>query len=120
MLPLLLVCSALVACSNDKPTEEPPFFEANRFGSGPLTLEELNIRIPAEVAQAINAEQEACFYEAVERRAIAAGDPADLDPDEHVYWGGTVSKADWDRHSNHMQRVLLAQGVVSWAMIDCT
>ena len=100
--------------------EEPPFFEAGRFTTGPLTLEELKIDLPDELELMITEEQKACFFEAVARRAEEAGDPAELDPDEHVYWGGNVSLEEWNQHGRHMQRVLLAQGIVSWAMIDCT
>ena len=123
----LLLCFALItaACSGGdgsggNASGEPPFFEANRFGSGPLTLDELKIDIPDEVESLMTEQQKTCFLDAVARRAEEAGDPADIDPDEHVYWGGNVSLEDWNKHSRYMQRVLLAQGIVSWAMIDCT
>lgn len=120
---LMLLALVLTACTpGDEATtgEPPPFFEADRFGSGPLTLEELNITLPDELEMLTTESQRDCFFGAVARRAEAAGDPADIDPDEHVYWGGNVSRDEWKQHSRHMQRVLLAQGIVSWAMIDCT
>lgn len=61
----------------------------------------------------------ACFFANVERRALQAGDPGELDPEAFPYWGGNVSRDEWNRHSNHMLRVLLAQAIVSWAMLDC-
>lgn len=36
-----------------------------------------------------------------------------------VLWGGEVTREEWVRHSNYMQRVLLAQAVIGWAMMDC-
>lgn len=122
---VVLLLASLSACtpadeSGSGPDGEAPFFEANRFGSGPLTLDELKIDIPDEVEAMMNEQQKVCFFDAVARRAEEAGDPSELDPNDHVYWGGNVSLEDWNKHSNHMQRVLLAQGIVSWAMIDCT
>ncbi len=120
----LFLLTMLCACSDTGSTgggaEEPPFFQAKRFGSGPLTLAELKIDIPDEIERDMSEAQKACFLEAVERRAEEAGDPADIDPDSLVYWDGNVSKEDWQKHDRYMQRILLAQGVISWAMIDCT
>ncbi len=116
----------LAACSDSVPglasgtdAEEPPFFVADRFGSGPLTLDELQITIPAEVDVAMSADRKVCFFKAVERRALEAGDPADIDPNEFPYWGGEVSRDEWSQHGNYMQRILLAQAIISWAMLDC-
>ena len=118
LLVLLSACSG--SESNGANSEEPPFFQANRFGSGPLTLEELKIDIPDEIERGLSDAEKACFLDAVARRAEEAGDPALIDPDALVYWDGNVSKEDWQKHDRYMQRILLAQGVISWAMIDCT
>jgi hypothetical protein len=123
----MLSCLALFAActdigsgsADDEASEEPPFFVADRHATGPLTLDELQIDIPDDVERWMNDSKKACFFAAVERRAIEAGDPADIDPDDFPYWGGEVSREDWSGHSTYMQRVLLAQAVISWAMMDC-
>ncbi len=120
----LFLIALLCGCSGPDATgdgaEEPPFFQAKRFGSGPLTLAELKIDIPDVIERDMSEAEKACFLEAVERRAEEAGDPALIDPDSLVYWDGKVSKDDWQKHDRYMQRILLAQGVISFAMIDCT
>lgn len=116
----LIGCSDTGSGGTEEPaTDEPPFFTADKHATGPLSLAELNIRLPDEIAKALSDSERSCFFEAVERRANEAGDPADLDPNAFPYWGGKVSRDEWGQHSNHMRRVLLAQGIVSWAMIDC-
>ena len=117
----LLSCLFLVsACSGDEPgAEEPPFFTADKNATGPLTLAELQIDIPDDVEKWMSESKKSCFMDAVERRALEAGDPAAIDPDDFPYWGGNVDRGTWSRHGKHMQRVLLAQAIVSWAMMDC-
>ena len=126
ILGMLSCLVVLAACSDngsggtdEKATDEPPFFVADRSATGPLTLDELQIDIPDDVERWMTDSKKACFLDAVERRAIEAGDPADVDPDDFPYWGGKVSREDWSQHDSYMQRVLLAQAVVSWAMMDC-
>lgn len=123
----MLACLViLAACSDnassgahDEASDEPPFFVADRNATGPLTLDELQIDIPDDVERWMTDSKKVCFFDAVERRAIEAGDPADIDPDDFPYWGGEVSREEWSQHSSYIQRVLLAQAVVSWAMMDC-
>jgi hypothetical protein len=127
LLPGLLACLLVgtgctdpsVGGTGGADSDEPPFFTANRNATGPLTLAELQIDIPDDIESFMSDAQRACFLEAVERRATEAGDPADLDPDDFVYWGGKVNREQWRKHDPYMQRVLLAQGIVSWAMMDC-
>ena len=123
---LLFATIALVACSgpdsdrpDDSPAEEPPFFTVDENATGPLTLAELQIDIPSDVERWMSKDKKACFMNAVERRAQEAGDPASLDPNDFPYWGGNVDQEEWSGHTRHIQRVLLAQAVVSWAMMDC-
>ena len=119
-LVILTACSDTVSSgADDEASDEAPFFVADRNATGPLTLNELQIDIPDDVERWMTDSKKACFFDAVERRAIEAGDPADIDPDDFPYWGGEVSRDDWSQHSSYMQRVLLAQGIVSWAMMDC-
>ena len=118
ILGLLSCLFLLSACSGDESgAEEPPFFTADRNATGPLTLAELQIDIPDDVEKWMS--KKSCFMHAVERRAQEAGDPAAIDPDDFPYWGGNVDRETRSRHSKHIQRVLLAQGIVSWAMMDC-
>ena len=116
----------ITACTESVPVEankpiaaKPEFFKADKDATGPLTLIELQINIPDEIDKTLNDSRRACFFEAVERRAAEAGDPADLDPDAFPYWRGEVNRNEWRQHSKYMQRVLLAQAIISWAMIDC-
>lgn len=116
----------VTACSGSDPgplddtaADEPPFFVADPSATGPLTLAELQIHIPADVDKWLTDRGRACFLQAVERRANEAGDPAELDPDDFPYWGGNVNADEWSRHDRYLQRVLLAQAIVSWAMMDC-
>ena len=99
--------------------EEAPFFVVDRDATGPLTLAELQINIPKEINADLTESKRSCFFDSVKRRALEAGDPASLDPDDFPYWNGELSEADWSRQSNRMKRVLLAQAIISWAMIDC-
>ena len=126
ILALLCAILLLVACSgnesnnsDDNAVEEPPFFTADKHATGPLTLAELQIDIPDDVEKWMSESKKYCFMDAVERRALDAGDPAALDPDDFPYWGGNVDRETWSGHSRHIQRVLLAQAIVSWAMMDC-
>lgn len=116
----------LVSCSDKESgesrkelAEEAPFFVVDRNAKGPLTLAELQIHIPKEISAELTENTRSCFFDSVKRRALEAGDPASLDPDDFPYWNGELSVADWSRQSNHMKRVLLAQAILSWAMIDC-
>jgi hypothetical protein len=119
-LVILAACSDNVTGgADDDASDEPPFFVADRNATGPLSLDELQIDIPDKVERWMTDGKKACFLDAVERRASEAGDPADINPDDFPYWGGKVSREDWIEHSAYMQRVLLAQAVVSWAMMDC-
>lgn len=119
---LLVAALLLGACSNeadDSSAEEPPFFTADKDATGPLTMAELQIDIPNDVERWMSDDMKACFMNAVKHRAQEAGDPAGIDPDDFPYWGGNVDKEKWSSHGQHMQRVLLAQAIVSWAMLDC-
>jgi hypothetical protein len=126
ILGVVLSLALVTACTDpgsagpgDSVADEPPFFVADRDATGPLTLAELQINIPDEIDKALNDSKRSCFFDAVERRANEAGDPAHLEPDAFPYWGGKIDQDDWSQHSKYMQRVLLAQAIISWAMSDC-
>jgi len=122
----LLFIVVVVSCSGQEQgetgnemAEEAPFFVVDRNATGPLTLAELQINIPKEISDELTEDRRSCFFDSVKRRALDAGDPASLDPDDFPYWNGELSEADWSRQSNRMKRVLFAQAIISWAMIDC-
>src|SRR6056297_396239 len=122
----LLFIVVVVSCSGqetgetgNESAEEAPFFVVDRNATGPLTLAELQINIPQEISDELTEGRRSCFFDSVKRRALEAGDPASLDPDDFPYWNGELSEADWSRQSNRMKRVLLSQAIISWAMIDC-
>lgn len=100
-------------------TEEAPFFVVDRNATGPLTLEELQINIPKKINAELTESRRSCFFDSVKKRAFETGDPAILDPDDLPYWNSKISRADWSQQSNKMKRVLLAQAITSWAMVDC-
>ena len=126
LLITLLLVFLLVACSDNNPNQtdpnavdKKPFFKADANKQGPLTLEELQISLPKYYASILSEKQRNCFFESVQKRAIEAGDPALLNPDDLPYWDGTMSLEDWKRFDNLIQRTLLAQAIISWAMIEC-
>ena len=94
-------------------------FAVSRQSTGPLTLEELQIHLPDKLDKFLNNESRACFFREVARRAKEAGDPTTLDPDAFPYWQGKVDQTQWNQHTRYTQRVLLAQAIVSWGMMDC-
>lgn len=116
---LLLFTACAESDSGTVAAGEPPFFTADRNATGPLTLAELTINIPEEIDKGLSESRRSCFLEAIERRARTAGDPAELDPENFPYWGGEVDRASWSKHSKYMQRILLGQAIISWAMSDC-
>lgn len=99
--------------------KEAPFFVVDRYATGPLTLDELQINIPKKINAELTESKRACFFNAVKKRALEAGNPETLDPNDFPYWNGKTSLSDWNQQSNYMKRVLLAQAIISWAMIDC-
>lgn len=98
---------------------EPPFFIVDPDATGPLTLEELNIHIPAHIDKDLSNRQRKCFLARVEELALEAGEPSDIDPDDFRYWGGNTSREDWLSLNREQHRALLAQGILSFAFQDC-
>ena len=99
--------------------EEPPFFVVDADAKGPLTLEELNIHIPAEIDKDLSNRQRKCFLARVDELAQEAGEPSDIDPDDFRYWGGNTSREDWVTLNREQQRTLLAQAIVTFGFQDC-
>lgn len=98
---------------------EPPFFVVDADATGPLTLDELNIHIPAEIDKDLSNRQRKCFLARVDELAQEAGEPADIDPDDFRYWGGNTSREDWLTLNREQQRTLLAQAIVTFGFQDC-
>ena len=126
ILSMFLCVVFVTACTDKLPVDasqsaddEPELFKAGRYAAGPLTLGELQINIPDEVDKTLDDSRRTCFFDAVTRLANEAGDPADIEPDTLPYWRGEVDKNEWGQLSKYMQRVLLAQAIISWAMIEC-
>ena len=116
----IVACSDTNSENSDKSVaKKVPLFVVDRIASGPLTLAELQINIPKKIGWMLTDNNISCILKAAESRAREAGDPELLDPDAFPYWGGSVNRDEWSQHSTHMQRVLLAQAIISWAMIDC-
>ena len=99
--------------------EEPPFFVVDPNATGPLTLAELKIHIPADIDKDLKNRQRKCFLARVEELAQEAGEPSDIDPDDFRYWGGNTSREDWLTLNREQHRALLAQAIVSFAFQDC-
>ena len=98
--------------------KEKPFFQVDKSATGPLTLEELQVNPPTNVAMWISDEAEACALQEIERLANEAGDPETLNPQDVEYLS-RVDLEQWRSFSPHMRRVLLAQAITSRAYAAC-
>lgn len=106
---LLLALLLFTGCSPDNSeTSDPPFFKVDRFGNGPLTMRELQISVPSELAAEF-ADGGDCLIAKIEQFAAEAGDPQTLDP-------STVELLseldDWQKLDRYSKRLLLAQTIV--------
>ncbi len=120
LISIIAACSDTDSVNSDKLiVEEAAFFVADKNASGPLTLAELKINIPKKIDKGLSDSKRSCFFNAVERRAHEAGDPSLLNPNAFPYWGGSLDRVDWSQNSKHMQRIFLAQAIVSWSMSEC-
>ena len=77
---LLLALLFFTGCSpENSETSDPAFFKVDRFGNGPLTMRELQISVPSELAAEF-ADGGDCLIAKIEQFAAEAGDPQTLDP----------------------------------------
>ncbi len=97
---------------------EPPLFQVNPNATGPLTMDELQINIPADLAARLSDEKQACWLREIENMAAEAGDPAALEPGANDYLS-RIDPDDWNQLNAHMKRALLAQAVTSQAINRC-
>ncbi len=97
-------------------SDEPPMFKVDRNGTGPLTMEELDIHLPRDMTRLMTDRMEACYFDMVEKLAAEAGDPETLDPSEFEFLEGVDN---WHELTRFGRRLILAQAIGSWAMIYC-
>lgn len=114
---ILLALALFAGCSPDNSeTAEPPFFKVDRFGNGPLTMRELQINVPSELAAEFSDGGD-CLIAKVEEFAAEAGDPQTLDP-------STVELLseleDWQELDRYSKRLILAQTIISNAGRVCS
>ncbi|MEM8792145.1 MAG: hypothetical protein AAGE80_11040 [Pseudomonadota bacterium] len=96
--------------------DEKPFFSVGKRTEGPLTLDELQINIPAELDSMMTDETRACFLRKIGELAAKAGDPETLDPAEVAY---LPTDGSWDDLTIYARRGILAQAVISRAIALC-
>lgn len=96
--------------------DEKPFYTVGKRTRGPLTLEELQINIPAELDSMLTTRKRNCFIEKIGELAEQAGDPETLDPADVAY---LPTDGTWDELTFYGRRNLLAQAIVSRAIIFC-
>lgn len=98
--------------------EEPPLFVIDRNATGPLTMAELQIHIPANLRAQLSEKKQACWLREIESMIAQAGDPATLDPGSIEYLGNTDIEA-WSELQPYMKRALVAQAITSEAITLC-
>ena len=98
--------------------DEPPLFVIDRDATGPLTMAELQIHIPANLREQLSEKRQACWLSEIESMIAEAGDPAALDPGTIEYLGNTDPET-WGSLQPHMKRALLAQAIASKAITRC-
>ena len=108
---------ATLANSEPTATDEPPFYNVDRRGTGPLTMEELQINFPSELRAQLSTAQQDCILTKVEELIAAAGDPATLNPADVNF---LPTDRTWDDLTQFGRRSILAQAVISHAAVLCT
>ena len=97
-------------------SDEKPFYTVGKRTRGPLTLEELQVDIPEDLARMMTARERACYIEKIGELAEAAGDPETLDPADVAF---LPTDGSWDELTFFGRRSLLAQAIVSRAITLC-
>lgn len=98
------------------PLDQKPFYTVDKRTLGPLTLEELQINIPADLGRLMTAETRDCFVRKIGELAAQAGDPEGLDPADVAF---LPTDGSWDDLTFYGRRGLLAQAIVSRAITLC-
>ncbi|MEL7482466.1 MAG: hypothetical protein AAGJ29_13005 [Pseudomonadota bacterium] len=117
---LLTACSSergnQVPTASEKASDEPPFYKVYPNGTGPLTMGELQINIPADLDAMYTDQMRVCFLAKIEELAANAGDPETLDPTEVAF---LPTDGTWEDLPRSSKRLILAQAVVSRAATLC-
>jgi|TARA_R110001632_G_scaffold6848_3_gene27590 hypothetical protein len=114
---MFLALVLIAGCSPDgAEISEPPFYNVDRNGTGPLTLQELQINIPGELA-AYYTDGGNCLISKIEELAAQAGDPQTLDPSTVELLSDIE---DWQKLNRSTKRIILAQVIVSNAGRACS
>jgi hypothetical protein len=99
-------------------SNEPPMFRIDENATGPLTMDELQFTVPAEMKKLMSARTIDCWREAIEKQAQEAGDPAAIDPTESELLS-VLEPEQWAALKPHMKRAILAQALMSSALREC-
>ncbi len=97
---------------------EPPMFRIDENATGPLTMDELQFTVPAEMKELMSARTIDCWREAIEKQALEAGDPAAINPTESELLS-VLEPEQWEALKPHMKRAILAQALMSSALREC-
>lgn len=95
-----------------------PLYTVDPNATGPLTFAELRVNFSA-LDDPMSERDRRCVKKAIERRSRELGDPASYQPEDYDYHNGQTSNAQWQAFGNRVQRALLAQVVVTYAVFDC-
>lgn len=96
--------------------EEAPFYNVDNNGTGPLTMEELQVNLPADLKARLSEKQQACYLEKIEVLAAEAGDPETLKTADVPF---LPAQEEWDEFPRFGKRSLLAQALISRAVTLC-
>ena len=117
LLGQLIFIDAVAVCAAST-REGPPFYTTNPNATGPLTPEELQINIPAEIDKQLTDKNRECAMKKIAELAEEAGDPETVDMVALGYlppdFEGWTNLRPWGRRS------LLGQAVVSRGFAMCT
>ena len=83
--------------------------------SGPLTLDEVQLRFIDPMDDTLTSEQKTCVLGEVARRARMAGDPETLDPANVEF----LSAGSWSQLDSFGKRLILAQAITTKAFFVC-
>ena len=96
--------------------DEKPFYTIDARATGPLTLSELQINLPAELAKELTPSMQTCYIEKIGELAAEAGDPETLRPTDVAY---LPTDGSWAELTVFDRRLILAQAIVSRAILFC-
>jgi hypothetical protein len=117
LLGQLIMIRGVSVCAR-RETDEPPFYRTDPNATGPLTLDELQIRIPEEIDKQLSDKNRACALKKIAELAEEAGDPETVDM---VALGYLSADFDgWEKLRPYGRRGILGQAIVSRGFALCT